>query len=129
MPAGRPTKLTPEAIEKAIDYINGGYEASGHTIPSVVGLARVLNVGKTTLYRWAEERPEDFRDILEDCNDAQHEILISRGLAGDFNPTICKLVLGKHGYHERQELTGADGLPVKVDQKVTTVTFTCPDGD
>lgn len=127
MPAGRPTKLTPEAIEKAIDYINGGYETYGHAIPSAVGLSIALNVTRSTLYKWGEENTEGFSDILEKCNAYQHEILIAKGLQGDFNPTITKLVLGKHGYHERQEHTGPDGQPMQVEQKVTSVTFTGPE--
>ena len=115
MPAGRPTKLTPEAIEKAIDYINGGYEALGHAIPSVVGLSIALNITRSALYRWAEEEGSAFKDILEDCNTRQHEILISKGLQSDFNPTICKLVLGKHGYHERQEVSGPDGEKLQIN--------------
>ena len=127
MPAGRPSKLTPEVFEKAIDYINGGYEDEGRAIPSIIGLARVLNVTRSTLYKWAEDLDSEFSDILAKCNEEQHEILITKGLQGDFNPTICKLVLGKHGYHERQEVTGANGEPVKVDQRVSSVTFTGPD--
>ncbi len=127
MPAGRPSKLTPEVFEKAIDYINGGYETLGHAIPSHVGIAILLNITTSTLYKWSEENREGFSDILEKCKQRQHEILVSKGLQSEFNPTICKLVLGKHGYHERQEVTGANGEPVKVDQRVSSVTFTGPD--
>ena len=102
MPAGRPTKLTPEAIEKAIDYINGGYEAVGDTIPSIVGMADLLQVTAKTLYNWGESN-EHFLYILEKCVERQHRVLVNQGLNGDFNPTICKLVLGKHGYHEKTE--------------------------
>ncbi len=127
MPAGRPTKLTPEAIEKAIDYINGGYEVQGDAIPSHIGIALVLNVATSTVYKWAEDPESGFSEILEFCRQKQHQLLIGKGLSGDFNPSITKLVLGKHGYHERQEHTGPDGQPMQVEQKVTSVTFTGPD--
>ncbi len=127
MPAGRPTKLTPEAIEKAIDYINGGYEACGDSIPSHVGIALLLNIATSTLYKWANEDSEEFSSILESCRQKQHQLLIGKGLSGDFNPSIAKLVLGKHGYHERQEHTGPDGQPMQVEQKVTSVTFSGPE--
>jgi hypothetical protein len=39
--------------------------------------------------------------------------LIAKGLSGDFNSAIAKLVLGKHGYHDRVESTGADGGPIQ----------------
>ena len=102
MPAGRPSKLTPEAMEKAIDYINGGYEAAGDAFPSVVGMADILDVAVKTLYNWGDSN-EEFLHILEKCNQRQHRLLLSNGIRGDFNPTICKLVLGKHGYHEKTE--------------------------
>ena len=38
MPGGRPTKYTPELIEKAWDYYEN-YEHYGDMIPSVVGMA------------------------------------------------------------------------------------------
>ncbi len=40
MPAGRPTKLTPEAIEKAIDYINGGYDVAMLSVDKIIPYAR-----------------------------------------------------------------------------------------
>lgn len=129
MPAGRPTKLTEEAIDQAIYYINGGYEVLGHAIPSVVGMSIALNITRSALYRWAEEEGSAFKDILEDCNTRQHEILISKGLQSDFNPTICKLVLGKHGYHERQEVTGADGKPIQLENKLLEVSGVKSDGN
>lgn len=128
MPAGRPTKLTKEAIEQAKDYINGGYEHAGDAIPSMVGMAALLDVVTQTLYNWGEAN-EEFLGILEKCNERQQQVLLNGGLLGDLNPTITKLVLGKHGYHERQEVTGKDGQPVKMEQKVSNVTFTGPDGD
>lgn len=114
MPAGRPSKLTPEAIEKAKAYIDGGYADYGHTIPSHAGLAVILSVGKATIYRWAEQHPAKFRDILVTCNAVQEQLLISHGLSGDYNSAIAKLVLGKHGYHERQEHSGPDGEKLEI---------------
>ena len=126
MPAGRPTKITPEVFEKAIDYINGGWQGEGDMIPSIQGMACALDVSERVIYDWGEKN-EEFLQILQKCKTNQHNRLINGGLSGDMNPTICKLVLGKHGYHERQEVTGANGEPVKVDQRVSSVTFTGPD--
>ena len=115
MPAGRPSKLTPEVFEKAIDYINGGYEACGDAIPSHIGIALQLNVATSTVYKWAEDPDSGFSEILEACRQKQHQLLIGKGLLGEFNPSIVKLVLGKHGYHERQELSGPDGEKLQVN--------------
>jgi dolichyl-phosphate-mannose--protein O-mannosyl transferase len=112
MPAGRPTKYTPEALQKAIDYVDGGYEALEHEIPSHVGMAIHLGVSSKTMYEWAkDDNKEEFRNILAKCMDNQQHVLINKGLSNKFNAQITKLVLGKHGYHEKidQENTGKDG--------------------
>ncbi len=36
-------------------------------------------------------------------------MLVDGGLNEDFNSTITKVMLTKHGYADRQELTGANG--------------------
>ena len=119
MSAGRPTLYTPELLEKAQAYVSGDYDCIyKHGIPSHLGICEALRINKTTLYRWAsEEGKEDFKDILSDCLSIQHNLLIGKGLSGDFNAAITKLVLGKHGYHEKidQAVTGADGGPVRAD--------------
>lgn len=94
----RPTKLTEEIYEKAETYLNV-YESA---IPSAAGLAIYLGVSRATLYNWADKEPE-FLDILELVNTHQEQICLDNGLKGDFNATIAKLVLGKHGYKDQQE--------------------------
>jgi hypothetical protein len=78
-------------------------------------LCEALSIAKTTLYRWAEDKDKEIRDILDACNALQHNLLISKGLNGTFNASIAKLVLGKHNYHDRLESTGADGGAIKTD--------------
>jgi hypothetical protein len=111
---GRPTLYSESLLQKAREYVEGDYDTVyGHAIPSHLGLCEALSITKSTLYKWAgEEGKEDFSDILATCNAKQHNILISKGLTGDFNSAIAKLVLGKHGYHDRVESTGADGGPI-----------------
>jgi len=106
MPAGRPTKYSPEILAKAKEYLEGGYLTGGKVIPSNVGLALHLRVTPQTLDNWAEN-PEhsEFLGILTDIQASQHELLINSGLTGDFNSAITKLVLGKHGYSEKSENT------------------------
>ena len=43
--------------------------------------------------------------ILADIQARQQELLLNSGLTGEFNSTITKLVLGKHGYSEKSENT------------------------
>jgi hypothetical protein len=112
--AGRPTDWSIEMEQEAIDYIKTGYNTEyEHSIPSHLGLCEALNISKTTLYRWAQDSEKGFGDILDKCSQKQHNILIGKGLSGDFNSAIAKLVLGKHGYHERTESSGPDGGPIE----------------
>ena len=103
---GRPTKYTPKIVTKAQHYLDN-YEEYGDIIPSVVGLALALDVSKKTLYNWAkEEGKEDFLHILECVVQKQEQTLLRGGLDNTLNSTIVKLVLGKHGYHDRAQSEG-----------------------
>jgi DNA-packaging protein gp3 len=120
---GRPTKYTPELIDKAHRYITD-FNHYGAVFPSHIGLALYLGLHTDTIYAWQkEEGKEEFSGILGQISQIQHEMLVGNGISGDFNPAITKLVLGKHGYHEKQqtELTGADGGPISTTTKVLSV--------
>ena len=109
MKLGRPTDHS-EAMELiAIEYVNGGYLDHDQVIPSVVGMAIVLNVAKSTLYRWAEEDRGTFRDTLARCNDTQHSSLLNGGLSNTFNSAITRLALANHGYSEKTETDVTSG--------------------
>lgn len=124
MPGGRPTDYTPEIVQKARDYINGDWINLGHKIPSVARLSIHLNLSRTTIYDWAsQEGKEEFTHILNELQAMQEFTLIENGLDGTFNSAIAKLVLGKHGYHEKldHEHGGEGGGPVKTNFLVTIV--------
>lgn len=94
---GRPTKATPENISRAWGYVNQEWIDLGEAIPTVEGLAAVLQIHKDTLY----ERDE-FSDVLGRLKNLQGSMLITGGLKGSFNPTIAKLLLSsKHDYVEK----------------------------
>jgi len=100
--AGRPTKYNPEIVQAAKDYITD-YESHGHVMPSVVGMAIVLNVGKSTLYDWSDDEEKEFSDILSKCLDNQEFTLLNKSLKNEINSNIAKLALGKHGYSDKTE--------------------------
>ena len=127
---GRPTKYTPVIVKKALDYLDNYEKKYENVVPSVIGMARVLDVNKSTLHRWAEDKENNFCDILERCKNLQEEILINGGLLGDFNPSIVKLMLGKHGYHDKQDsqVTGAGGQPL-IPHNAPMVKYVEPDTD
>lgn len=137
---GRPTKLTPELLALAQQYIDqcsDEHEVVGENRPTVIwkvklptieGLAVYIDVSKETLYQW-EKIDTGFSDVLTRVRNVQAERLINNSLAGNYNPVISKLLLAKHGYIEKQEqdiTSGGDKLNpllVKfVDSNVTDST-------
>ena len=102
MAGGRPKTLTSEVKKKARDYIND-FESYGDAVPSLVGLCRVINRSRQTLYNWSNDDSE-FLDILEAINENQELVTLNKSLTGEYNATIAKLLLGKHGYTDRQTL-------------------------
>ena len=103
---GRPTKYNTALLEKAQHYLDN-YEEYDEVIPSAVGLALVLDITRSTLYAWArDEDKKVFSHILDNINKKQEQVLLKNGLNNQFNSNITKLVLGKHGYHDRPQQEG-----------------------
>lgn len=138
MPAGRPTDYSDDIIQKTKDYIElcrdewEVYERpdikDGDVIdtqdvrkkvklPSVEGLAVYLDVSRDTLYEWARVHTE-FSYTLEKVKALQAETLINKGLSGDYNSTIAKLILTKHGYTDKTDVT-SDGKQIFTNLKDT----------
>ncbi len=104
---GCPSKLTNELIAKAKEYLYGGYESFGDVVPSVAGLSCYLAIARSTTYEYAKHdsvQGREFSDIVEGILSLQENKLINGGLKGDFNASIAKLMLAKHGYSEKQEV-------------------------
>jgi len=106
----RPTKWSEEIEEKATRYIID-YQIYGDMIPSIEGMAEHLELHRDTLYAWAKDEDKGFSDILGRCMQVQAKTLVNNGLNNTFNSAITKLVLGKHGYHDKmeQDITSSDG--------------------
>lgn len=121
---GRPTKYNQDMLEAARAYL-ANYKEHDHVIPSIAGLATVLHVSRGTLYIWGKEYAE-FLNILDDIQSTQESVLVNNGLRGDFNSAITKLVLGKHGYHEKQEMDHRSG---DGSMSPTRIEITAPDDD
>jgi len=109
MPAGRPSKYTPELQEQAWQYVDGGWkdcdiDGIAPVIPSHEGLAIHLGISRTCMYDWiTHEDKEEFSNTLETINIKQKQILLTQGLNNTFNSNITKLALGNHGMHEKQD--------------------------
>jgi hypothetical protein len=120
----RSSEFDDHILPMVDDYLES-YEGQ---IPTIAGLSLHLDVSRSTIYRWAdmESHPEglvddeiysQLRHKLEKLKAMAEQKLIGKGLTGDFNPAITKLMLTKHGYSDKQqtELTGADGGPIQTD--------------
>ena len=102
-PGGRPTKYNDLTMEIAENYLKN-YASYGHVIPSHVGLSLVLGINSDTIYAWGKDpRKPEFSEMLTRILDLQHFVLVSKGLSGEYNSNIVKLVLTKHGYKDRSE--------------------------
>lgn len=111
---GRPTKYAgQESINQVIDYMET-YGNRAEAIPTIAGLSLFIGVGKDTLYQW-ERAHEEFKFAMDFLRAKQESVLLANGLRGDFNSTIAKLILTKHGYSDKQEISGPEGSPVKVE--------------
>lgn len=116
---GRPSKLAV-SLEKAKAYLMGEYKTVGDVVPSVSGLACYLGISKVTALSYAKKN-NDFLNTLEAIKTIQENSLINKGLTGEFNATIAKLMLSNHGYADKQEtaLTGKEGGAIETDSKMT----------
>ena len=77
-------------------------------LPTIYGFAIFLGVTEKTLHNWAKSRKK-FRRALNRIKDEQKLRLVNSGLAGEYNPTIAKLILSSdHGMKERTDNTSGD---------------------
>lgn len=119
-PVGRPSELL-ETLEKAKEYLLGGYEKVGEVIPSVAGLACFTEKSRANIYKYGAESSE-FKYILEGILRLQESKLLNSGLTGAFNATITKLILTKHGYSDKAELElgNIDNKPLHTLHTIST---------
>lgn len=129
MAAGRPTEYNEKILRLAKEYLEQaedeeeqqmvGLSAKGTelykqklrvNLPSIEGLALHLGISRETIYQWEKDKDKaEFSDIIGQLRAKQAKALIDKGLSGDYNPTIAKVLLTKHGYREGIEATGKDG--------------------
>lgn len=110
MPAGRPTLYSSEILQKAAEYLDN-YQEQGDVIPSIAGLAIVLNLNRSTIHAWVKDDDKDeFSNIVDKLLHSQEQKLVNKGLEGEFNASITKLLLTKHGYSDSQNIRGSMGI-------------------
>ena len=98
---GRPTKYNPELQAQAEHYLYHWDEMDA--VPSRVGLCCFLGITKPTMYDWEKSFPE-FSTTLQGIDALQERVAVNKGITGEFNSTITKLVLANHGYSDKQAI-------------------------
>lgn len=125
-PTGRPSKLE-QVLVQAKRYLHGGYLENEKIIPTLAGLASYTTISRSTLYEY-KKQSEAFSDMFEAILALQESKLINKGLLGEFNPTITKLMLANHGYRNKvkQELTNnsqqAPALTIVMSECISDLT-------
>ena len=117
---GRPTKYTEQAVVIAKSYLESCKDTEEQVIagqgenfvnyrtklnvniPTIEGLALELDVHKDTIYEW-EKIHQDFSDVVTRIRNTQAVRLVNMGLSGQYNHTVAKVLLSKHGYSEKHE--------------------------
>lgn len=126
---GRPTKYEERFVQEAEKYLaNCKDEEYDWTksvgkvgtswehrikvkLPTLEGFSLVLNVNMETLSEWGNKYP-DFSVALKNITKEQQKRLLNKGLSGDYNPTIAKLILSaNHGMREKSDIT-TDGKEI-----------------
>ena len=99
---GRPTKYNEDMQQLADSYVYD-WESIGDKIPSRVGLCRFIGINKTTSYEWAKVHP-DFSNTLGVIETLQEYVALNKGVTGEFNSTIVKLIMANFGYSDSSKI-------------------------
>jgi len=120
----RPTKYSDEILASAENYVAGGYLDDDDVIPTKAGLSLRLDIALSTIDAWdADPTRPQFSGVLGNLMAKQHRILANKGLVGDFNSVMAKLMLTKHGYADKADntLAGPNGGPVQITEIKHTI--------
>ena len=105
---GRPSKYDEELQAQADAYVTNW--ADFDNIPSRVGMCCYLGIAKSTSHEWEAQYPK-FSDTCKAIEALQEREALNKGISGDFNSQITKLVLANHGYSDKTQtdVTSSDG--------------------
>lgn len=122
----RPTKLTESLLIAAQEYVKSGWRDKRHAVPMIEGLALHIGVDRETVRAWANEaitqnktetaaqfkvrtdRHDRFSGIVKELNSIQALELASGALKNKLNARTANMMLSKHGYVERKDITSDD---------------------
>ncbi len=118
----RPTVYNEGTVAKVESYL-ASCELDGK-LPTVEGLSLALDVTRKTVQNWAnDENKPEFLRIFDRVKAEQAEKLLQKGLTGDYNATMAKMMLTHHGYVERSQVdsVSSDGSMTPSDRIVIEV--------
>lgn len=96
---GRPEEYCDEDIIKSRVYRD--HLPADEKVHSIEGLSDFITRSRSTIYEWCkDEDKKEFSDIVEEILSKQGKTLINKGLGNEFNASISKVMLTKHGYRE-----------------------------
>lgn len=111
MKRGRPSEYKEEYISSVDEYLlqNQDVPAEGGKVevnlPTIEGFAVFIGVSKRVLYEWEKLYP-NFMHALDLIRHEQQKRLLDKGLSGQYNSTIAKLILSSN--HNMSEKTQTD---------------------
>lgn len=136
---GRPTKYEGDiTVQKVYEYVEScgedgveefhktrGEKSDSYdrivkvTIPTIEGLAVYLGVNEDTIREWRKEEDKKAFSVAVDYLFSVHKKrLIQKGLSGEYNSSIVRLLLAPHGYREQTEIMGQGGAPLIPQESV-----------
>lgn len=99
---GRPTKYNNRVNKRVMDYTKNCQE--NDKFPTIEELASILNVGTRTIYEWIDIY-DDFSQTIEMLRDLQRQMLVSKGLKGEYNSRFSIFLLkANHKFRENEPL-------------------------
>lgn len=98
---GRPSKYNANLQAQADEYVKTW--SATDAVPSRVGLCCYIGIAKHTSYEWEKIHPE-FSATLKAVDALQEYVAMNKGITGEFNSVITKLVLANHGYSDKQAI-------------------------
>ena len=127
MPAGRPSDYLPEYCETVIELGRAG--------KSLAQMASHFDVSRQTIDNWAATHPQFLEALTRakaHCQAWWEDQGQTRMVAPGFNAAVWKKSVEarfRDDYTERQEITGAQGGPIKTDSRFEIVLVPPDKGD
>ena len=109
--------------DRTVQHKKAIIEALEKSLGVVTTACKIVGIGRTTFYQWMKD-DEDFAKQVKDIDNIALDFVESKLFEniknGKTSETIFYLkTKGKNrGYVERQEITGADGMPTKFEIEI-----------